>query len=251
VEKVFNLRLESSGETLSNPIRSALAKGTITELFGPAVLQCQNGMAWPIDDSAAPIRNVEGHVTGAVMVFRDITDRRKQEQQMELRLREAGHRIRNVFANVRSIMSLCERATQTPEELIKCVDTRMASLLRSTDRLLTSNGSKSSLRDIIIEEVAPYLENETDRLHLSGDDILVGPRASVSLAMIIHELATNAAKHGSLAEKSGRIEVSCQATTNENIALGWTEVRGKQVRGQVAKSPDKTGLGTTLIKGLL
>ncbi|ODA65955.1 Blue-light-activated histidine kinase [Methyloligella halotolerans] len=247
IEDVFDLRHEESGEALESPVRRALSAGHIVVLTETAVLRCRDGGTRPLDDSAAPIRNDNGDIIGAVMVFRDVSQRRKDEQQMQLRLNEAGHRIRNVFANVRAIMSLCERAASSPAELVNCVDTRMNCLLRSTDRLMYASEEGSSAREIIIDEIEPYLETSAeDRLHFAGVDALLDASASVSLGMIVHELANNASKYGSLSVQSGRVLIRCHWQDDETFSIQW-----KESGGPSATEPTRTGLGTQIIGGLV
>jgi PAS domain S-box-containing protein len=247
IEEVFDLRDEDSDERLEPPLRRALAAGHIVALTERAVLNCLAGGRLPLDDSAAPIRNGEGQIIGAVMVFRDVSERRRLEQQMELRLREAGHRIRNVFANVRAIMTLCQTKAETPAELVNCIDSRMTCLMRSTDRLMQATEQGSSAREIMIEEIEPYLDTaRSDGLRVVGDDVFLDASASVSLGMIVHELANNAAKYGSLSERSGQVSVTSHWQDDETFVIEWRETGGP-----AAKEPGDTGLGTKIISGLV
>ena len=245
INEVFDLVDEETGAAAHNPVLTAL-QGASSTLSQPTLLRSRDGRHWPIDDSAAPIRNDHGEIIGAVVIFRDISERRKSELQLELRLREVGHRIKNVFANVHAILSLCSRSANTPHELVTCVQTRLSSLVRSTDRLLLADGDGCSLRDIVIDEVEPYLEQRADRLHFSGTDAMFVSHASVSIAMIIHELATNASKYGSLSKPAGRVAVQCTSTGKNTIVLTWTETGGG-----AASPPERTGLGSKLIDGLV
>lgn len=242
IEKVFKLKIEDTGEEIWPPIQAVL-RGSITYLPQHTLLRSRDGTHRPVDDSASPIRNESGEIVGAVMVFRDISERRKSELQTELRLREIGHRIKNVFANVHSILSLCSRSTQSSDELVQCVESRLAGLMRSTDRLLHSSQNGYSLREIVLEEVEPYLEQKRDRFHFAGVDVILPPQAAVSMGMIIHELATNASKHGSLATPTGRVAVEC-GRNDDTIWLTWSENDGPP-----ARPPEHSGMGTKIIEG--
>jgi two-component sensor histidine kinase len=165
---------------------------------------------------------------------------------MELRLRESGHRIRNVFANMRALLKLCERTAQTPAELVSCVELRITSLVRSTERLLWTQDGSTSSHDIIIGELSPYLEAGTDRLLVSGDDVMLEAGHAVPFGMIIHELANNASKYGSLSNDTGRVEVRIGTRGDNELVLEWREVGGPQV-----EQPGQKGLGSQLIEGLL
>lgn len=246
IDDVFDIRDEASGDKIASPVRRALQEGTITALTAHSTLRCRDNQSWPIDDSAAPIKNEKGEITGAVMVFREVSERRRGELQMALRLHEAGHRIRNVFANVQAILALCSRSADSPADLVKCVESRMASLMRSTDRLIQASDDGSSLREIVIGEVEPYLGYERDRLHFSGGDVRLSPEATVSFGMIIHELATNASKYGSLSTPAGRVEVRCESDSDDTIVVKWTERDGPAVT-----APERKGMGNRLIEGLV
>ncbi|MFD0988012.1 sensor histidine kinase [Methyloligella solikamskensis] len=247
IEDVFDLRDEESGRVVESPIRRALSAGHIVVLTSTTILKNRDGQTSPLDDSAAPIRNHKGEIIGAVMVFRDVSQRRRDEQQMELRLSEAGHRIRNVFANVRALMSLCERDAESPAALVSCVEARMSCLLRSTDRLMYATEEGSSAREIIIDEIEPYLDTDReDRLHFAGEDALLDPSSSVSLGMIVHELANNASKYGSLSVTSGSVSLHCRWQDEETFAIDWRESGGP-----AAEEPSRSGLGTQIIGGLV
>lgn len=245
IDEVLDLRSELTHQRIENPVHKAL-RGESGGLEEPALLQCRGGQEWPIDDSAAPIRNDENEITGAVLVFREISERRKGEQMLELRLREVGHRIKNVFANVHSILSLCARSAETPAELVDCVEVRLSSLMRSTERILHASEAGCSLRDIVVDEVGPYLDQGRDRLHFSGTDVLLSSQSSVSLAMIIHELATNASKYGSLSDAHGRVAVDCKKVDDDTVHLSWSETGGPP-----AMPPERRGMGSKLIDGLV
>jgi len=245
VDDVLDLRKDETGERLANPVHAAL-QGHVVDLRENTRLYCRDGSYRYIDDSVAPIRTDTGNIRGAVMVFRDVSKKRQDEKQLELRLREVGHRIKNVFANVHAIMSLCSRSTETPGQLVTCVESRLESLMRSTDRLLQASGQGCSLREIVIDEVNTYLEQQHERLRLTGPDVMLQSRDSVSLAMIIHELATNASKHGSLASSDGRVTIECNRVGDDMITLDWSESNGPP-----AQAPQNLGMGAKLIDGLV
>ncbi len=246
VDEIIVVCDETSGRRIASPVRRALDSDSAAGLSGRSLLRSRDGRRWPLDDSASPIRNERGEVTGAVMVFRDVSERRRGEQQMDLRLREAGHRIRNVFANVQAILALCARSSNSPAELVECVESRMASLLRSIDRLIQASDDGSSLREIVIGEVKPYLGYDHDRLHFAGSDVRLSSEASVSLGMILHELATNASKYGSLSVPAGRIEIRCDDDSGGRIDVTWSELKGPPIT-----RPARQGMGSRVIDGLV
>jgi PAS domain S-box-containing protein len=246
VDEIFAVHEEKSGRRVTSPVRRALESGEIVNLSGHWLLHGRDGRSWPLDDSASAIHNEHGEITGAVMVFRDVSERRRGEKQMDLRLREAGHRIRNVFANVQAILSLCARSSDSPTALVECVESRMASLMRSTERLIQASEDGSSLREIVIGEIEPYLGYDRDRLHFAGSDVLLSSEASISLGMIVHELATNASKYGSLSAPAGRVEVRCDDGGNGRIEVTWNEMKGPAVT-----HPGQKGMGSRVIDGLV
>ncbi|MEJ8571447.1 sensor histidine kinase [Microbaculum marinum] len=246
LDAVFDIRSEQTGEPLPNPATRALEEAPAAGPAGAKLLQSRTGELWPIDESASPILDDLGGSRGCVVVFREISERRRREGEMEIRLRESGHRIRNVFANMRALLTLCERTSATPADLVKCMELRIASLVRSTDRLQHAPDGATSSHDIIVGELSPYLESRSGRLRISGDDVLMAPGNSLPFAMIIHELANNAAKYGSLSTERGRIEVRLQRRVAGVIALDWREFDGPPV-----VPPQRKGLGSQLISGLV
>ncbi len=245
-EAVFEIIEENSGERADNPVERALGKERTAFFEQHTVLRARDGRMWPIDDSASPIRDHAGNITGVVMVFREIADRRKGEQQMELRLREAGHRIANVFASVRAMLTICQRAAQTPADLVNCVDQRLGSLVRSSDRLMRATNGGTWSTDIIMDELTPYLDKGADRLRLSGENFQLRPDVAVAFGMIVHELAHNASKYGSLSTNVGRVELNLHKVGERQISMTWKETGGPPVT-----KPERTGLGTHLVNGLL
>ncbi len=246
IDDILVIREEGSGRRMTSPLRAALESSDAAGLPGPSLLHSRDGRSWPLDDTASPIRDEHGEITGAVMVFRDVSDRRRSEQQMDLRLREAGHRIRNVFADVQAVLSLCARSADSPAALAACVETRLASLMCSTDRLIQASDGGSSLREIVVGEIEPYLGYDRDRLHFAGSDVLLSPETSVSLGMIMHELATNASKYGSLSVQPGRVEIRCECGGDGRIDVTWRELEGPPVI-----APNRKGMGSRVIEGLV
>ena len=174
----------------------------------------------------------------------DIGDRKRAEDQATLLLGELDHRVKNILAIVSSIVVQTLKAGLTPAVFAETIAGRIAAITRAHS-LLTSRGTDSpgTLRDLIDTELEPYRGRA---LRVEGPGITLTPKAGLSVAMAIHELASNAAKYGSLSEPDGQLDVTWSVTDgiDRRLCLRWTETGGPVVAGP----PSQRGFGTTLIE---
>ena len=183
-------------------------------------------------------------VTGALIVWITrayhwtLRSLRAEQESRELLNRELVHRGRNTIAIAQSIVSQTLRADPSTANAI---NGRLRALLNTNETLTTSAPETDLLRQIIEAEVTPY---GLERISLSGPPVALQPDLARTLALVIHELATNAAKYGSLSSVAGRLTINW-SFANHAVALTWIECGGPSVR-----PPTKVGFGTTLIKSL-
>ena len=208
------------------------------------VRQRKDGSFVDISLTVSPIRNAEGRIIGASKVARDITERRRAEEQQQLLLREMDHRIKNLFALAGGVVSLSARTATTPAGLASDVRQRLTALARA--HALTLRAPKDAgaaggpepavtLHALIRTIVAPYDEGAGEQagqspacVAISGPDVPL-PRSSVtSFALLLHEFTTNAAKYGALATPTGRVAIAC-AEEADRFVLTWTEQGGPPV----------------------
>lgn len=171
----------------------------------------------------------------------DLTERIAAEEQQELLIHELNHRVKNTLASVQSLARMTMRYTDTKEAFYRAFTERMLAL-SATHNLLTSGRWRgASLRDVIESELRPYSRGAAARVALSGGDVALTPHQAINLGMMMHELTTNAAKHGALA-------------TGGHVRVAWREEAGKlRIEWAEAGAPVPTrdarrGFGSRLIE---
>ena len=240
-------------------ILSRIRRGERVEHFD-TVRRRKDGSLVEIGLTISPIRNTAGQIVGASKVARDITERRQAQEEQRLLLREMDHRIKNLFTLAGSIVSLSARAANTPAELASAVQARLGALARAhaltlpvaaeSDRPMESS---TTLHALIQAIAAPYEDEQSDggaRFTVAGPDMPVSGRAMASLALLLHEFATNAAKYGALSTPAGRIAVACR-DQGETFHLTWTESGGPRLCGQPASEGFGSLLARLTVKGQL
>lgn len=187
-----------------------------------------------------PVKNVNGGVDAVGAWVIEISERKRAEEREWLLAREVDHRAKNLLAVVQSIVQLT-KATE-PTEFKGSIVGRIQSLARAHSLLADSRWDGAQLGILIREELAPYIAADRSRVVIDGPDLLLGPAAAQSLAMILHELATNAAKYGALSDAAGRLSVSWRLT-NDIIELVWDERDGPRTA-----RPTASGFGTRIVQ---
>jgi PAS domain S-box-containing protein len=243
------LRLPN-GELLphdQSPIVEVLRSGEGCENV-EAIIEREDGSQIFVLANFAPLTSARGEVTGAVNSFIDITERRQAQEQQRLLFREMNHRIRNLFKLSGTIVSLSTRFAATPEELADAVNARLVALGRAHDLTLPdiAGGAKNfdqatTLPDLAQTILAPYRTDGSLAIH--GPDVLVSGKPAMSIALLLHELATNAAKYGALTSELGRVELSWRVSERE-LLLTWRESGGPPVTGR----PETEGFGSVLAR---
>jgi PAS domain S-box-containing protein len=202
------------------------------------VRQRKDGSTIDISLTVSPVKDPDGRIVGASKIARDITDRRRAEQQQRLLLREMDHRVKNLFAVASGVVALSARSAATPEELTSAVRDRLAALARAHALTLTvtSEGGKrieqsTTLHALIRTILSPYegrTEADKARVAITGPDIRLAGGLVTTFALLLHEFATNAAKYGALSTPAGDIEIACSEAGGQ-FALTWRERGGPPI----------------------
>lgn len=201
-----------------------------------------------VSQSLSPVCGSKGEIIGAARIIRELTASRQADREKSLLLGELDHRVKNILATVSSIVSQTLKTTDTPENFAASLEGRIMALARAHN-LLTQDGSGASALEMIAStELAPY-RDDAGRVTAAGPTIILAPKAGLSIAMAIHELATNAAKYGALSCAQGRLSLSWKILSCAGqpiLRIDWREQGGP-----VVTAPIKRGFGTTLIERVL
>lgn len=191
-----------------------------------------------------PVRDAAGTVVAWYGTATDIEDEKRTAEAVALLSRELVHRIKNIFAVVSSLVRFTFRGNAAARDGVEVLQERLAALSRAHDSVrpqTASNRPEAELQALVRALLSPYRGPGDDRLTVSGDDIAIGPRTAASLALVLHEQATNAVKYGALSAPAGRVAVTV-AVDADSIRLTWTETGGPAVAGP----PTRRGFGTDL-----
>lgn len=191
-----------------------------------------------------PLRDAAGKLIGAVNMLVDITTRKQAEERMILLTGEVDHRSNNLLAVIQAMLRLTK--ADTAEEFQTAFQGRLSALANVQRLFSVSRWTGASIQTIIEEELRPYASNDTTRVSISGLDIRLPASLAQAIAVSVHELATNAAKYGSLSEPSGRIDIHWQIDASDNLVMHWTESGGPTIAEPVRK-----GFGVGAIDGLV
>jgi PAS domain S-box-containing protein len=178
----------------------------------------------------------------------DVTDRKRVEEQQRVLLGELDHRVKNSLATVSAVVSHTLNASSSMVDFATALDGRVQSMAR-THELLSARGWQGiSVAELVRRELAPYATDANGEVN--GPEVILRPEAGQALAMVLHELATNAAKYGALSTNKGRVLVRWHRRLNgqprSHLILEWREVDGPSV-----VAPEKSGFGTHTIRDLI
>ncbi len=193
------------------------------------------------------VRSRSGRPLKLAGVVSDITDRRRafealetSELRQKLLINELNHRVKNTLATIQSIAALTARRAGTVEEFSALFQARLMAL-SDTHNLLTASGwEQATLSDLLDKEFRPYAP---EQFRLDGPDVMFEAPQALAMGMILHELATNAAKHGALSHPEGCVKVSWSPPDMDGrVALDWAESGGP-----VVTAPQRKGFGSRLV----
>jgi PAS domain S-box-containing protein len=202
----------------------------------------KDGSLVDISLTVSPLKDADGRIVGASKIARDITERKRAQEQQKLLVKEMKHRIKNSLATVQAI------ATQTLNQHAEERDAfiaRLHALGNAHDLLTSETWQAASLPAIVTQALKPFQEQHHQRFAVEGPaNVWLDSTKSVVVAMAVHELATNALKYGALSNGSGRVIVSWEQLTQPNrVKLVWQESGGPEVG-----LPERKGFGSHLIE---
>jgi len=191
---------------------------------------------------ALPVRDGDGRILRWFGTAVDIHDIYESSESRELLAKELSHRIKNIFAVIAGLVSLSARKHPDAKEFADDLNATIRALGRAHDFVRPGDKARrGTLRGLLEELFAAYGSGDGARIKISGDDIAINARTATPLALVFHELATNSAKYGALANGDGIVSLKI-VDGGKTVKLTWREKGGKKI-----KQPAKEGFGTRLV----
>jgi two-component sensor histidine kinase len=183
-------------------------------------------------------------VDRALKESREREQRRRVELRTRLLVAELSHRVKNTLMTVVSLARQTIRRSGSLEEFEKAFMGRLQALAGAHALLLRSNWGDMDLSELVEEALKPFRRGDAKSIGIDGGSVMLPPRIALTMNLIIHELATNAAKYGALSTDAGRVEISWSVDGHgDTLRFAWRERNGPPVPQQ-----RRNGFGTTLIR---
>jgi PAS domain S-box-containing protein len=196
-----------------------------------------------------PVEIADGR-RGLIATSTDVTARRRNEAHLRMLMREMNHRAKNILAMVAGIVRQTARAFDVPPGFDERLGERLASLASAHDVLASQNWRGADLREVLVGQLRHQLDAYGDRITVEGPDVILPAEAAHYVGLALHELGSNAVKHGALAQDDGRVAVRWTITPAEGgqvLDLEWREANPAIQAG----APGRAGFGSTILKSLV
>jgi PAS domain S-box-containing protein len=213
------------------------------------VRQRKDGTLIDVSLTVSPLIDSDGVIIGASKIARDISDRKRAAEQKDVLTKEMSHRVKNAFAVMGGVVAISARSASTTEAMAQEIQARLAALTRAHD--LTRPGlidaraeidKTMSFHALVRAIFEPFMDSGAcERLTIEGPDIIIAQKSVTGLALLMHELATNAVKCGCLSSASGSVRLKLAASDGQ-LAVKWLEAGGPVING----APQHQGLGSVL-----
>ncbi|MCW2306620.1 sensor histidine kinase [Rhodobium gokarnense] len=190
-------------------------------------------------------RAENGDPLSALGVVVDITKTKQSEQKTRLLLRELNHRVKNTLAILQSLASQTLRRSDSAADFTMSFSGRLQAIAAAHTLLSDQEWGDVGVFALLRGQMAPYAVSLDEDVVIHGDDVALGPDEALGLGLVIHELATNAAKYGALSVDGGTVDIAVSAEAKKagtDVVIDWTEKGGPTV-----SPPTRQGFGTTLI----
>jgi PAS domain S-box-containing protein len=220
----------------------AAKAGHTTQFEGPANTAKGNRRFW--EATLSPIFGPNGNPIKLLSVSRDVTARHEAELHRRLLFEEMHHRIKNTLATVQAITHQSMRQSADMAEAELSISQRLVAMGKAHDLLILNEWIRADIRDVVSNAVRAYIGNSA-RMTLEGPSIVVSSKAALTIAMLLHELCTNAFKYGAWSNTTGIIDITWQLT-DRAFNFRWVERGGPPV-----EPPSRRSFGSRLIENLM
>ncbi|MCD9124245.1 sensor histidine kinase [Luteimonas fraxinea] len=193
-----------------------------------------------------PVIGADGEVEAIAGSTRDVPERHRHEEHLQLLIHELNHRVKNTLSTVQSLVRQTLGNADDLDDGGLRIESRLLALSRAHDVLTRENWHSADIQDIVAGAVAPYEGEPGQRFKVSGPRCRVNPQRALALAMALHELATNAVKYGALSRDTGHVHISWDCThadAGAALNFSWQESGGPPVQ-----TPTRRGFGSRLLQ---
>lgn len=201
---------------------------------------------WLLGRGRVHERDAKGKPTLFLGINIDVTKEQVSTQRTRLLLRELNHRVKNTLAMLQSLARQTLRQTSDPQEFMTAFAGRLQSISEAHGLLSDHEWGEIHLSALLAKQLMPHVRDYEQQVEIHKDEILLGPDQAVGLGLVLHELATNAAKYGSLSVYGGKVILTARNVDEDGqkvLHMTWTEVGGP-----IVKEPTRRGFGTILIE---
>jgi PAS domain S-box-containing protein len=207
----------------------------------------RDGTVLWVREAGRAVRAPNGR-TVILIVCEDITERKELEDHKTILISELDHRVKNVLATVSAMASRTKETNSSMAEFVAALDGRIKSMATTHELLSHRRWQGIPLAELVRHELAPYATVSNTRI--DGPDVVLSAEAGQTLAMVLHELATNAAKCGAISVKSGRVSVRWRFKRNGHAA-SWLCIQWEESGGPRVVPPTRSGFGTSVVRELI
>ena len=206
----------------------------------------KDGSEFPVEIGLSPIERNGKH--GVLATVIDISERKRAEEHQNMLMAELDHRVKNVLAGVAAVVKSTRQGSSSMDEFVRTLDGRIQSMATAHSLLSQSRWQGVGLADLVRNQLAPYATDAN--MTIGGTEVMLTAAATQAVAMVLHELVTNAAKYGALSTPGGRVSVSWDRRPNAdataNLKIVWRELGGPPIAAGI-----QSGYGTSLIRDLI
>jgi two-component system CheB/CheR fusion protein len=210
----------------------------------------KDGKKLDVSLAISPIKDSRGKMIAAATIARQFTERKAAEEHKNVLMAELDHRVKNTLMVITSLIAQTAKSVDSPRQFAQIIEGRIQALSRVHNLLNQNDWDRAALRDVISGELAPYRTGTDENIVIGGNaEVCLTPKATQTLAMALHELATNAAKYGALSTPAGKVTVNWNVANSRKepkLSIEWLESGGPPV-----KPPTRRGFGSQLIERIV
>jgi PAS domain S-box-containing protein len=231
------------------PQLDAMLEGDATSYAFEYRLRHADGHWVHVWDRGSIERDASGKAVRAVGSSSDISERKRNEERQSLLMAELDHRVRNILASITAITRQSRADGRSIDDFVRILSGRIEAMARAHSLLSQSHWEGARLHALLGQELAQHRQAKVDPVSITGEDVVLRPKAAQSLAVALHELSANAARYGALSTERGRVDIAWRLAADgaePALLLEWRERGGPPVA-----MPSSDGFGTLVLRRML